>query len=146
MPSLQSTKTGTAPLPLVSGSVPSQTAATCSSGLGASSTSEHPFCLRIGHTLTLRALSSQFVFAVLNTGTHNHTENISLLDVFLDQGTSFGSGTFTLFDLWQKDDNGNWGRNIGDFQGSVPVTVGPHQTKVYRATPASNSRRALEEL
>ncbi|RPD81798.1 glycoside hydrolase [Lentinus tigrinus ALCF2SS1-7] len=91
-------------------------------------------------------VNNQFVFAVLNTGTSNHTEDISLIDVFTDQGKSFGSGTFTLFDLWQKDDSGKWGKNIGDFQGSVSVTVGSHQTKVYRATPASSSKRALEEL
>ena len=88
-------------------------------------------------------MSSVFVFAVVNTSPANQTVDVSLLDVFVDQGRQFGSGTFTLFDLWQKDSAGRWGKSLGEFSGSVTVELARHQTKVYRATPVSNLVREL---
>ena len=69
--------------------------------------------------------------------------NVSFKDVFVDQGSSYQSGTFTLYDLWQKDPStGAWGLNLGDFSGAVPdVQIGTHQTKVWKAIPASSSMR-----
>lgn len=96
------------------------------------------------YSLTL--FTSRFVFAVVNSSPSNQTVDIALEDVFVDQGKQFGSGTFTLYDLWQKDDNGQWGKSIGNFQGQVTVDLATHQTKVYRAIPVSNSKRAADEL
>ncbi|KAI0757206.1 glycoside hydrolase [Daedaleopsis nitida] len=92
--------------------------------------------------------NNQFVFAVINTSPSNQTVDISLIDVFVDQGRSFGSGTFTLYDLWQKDADGKWGLSIGDHSGSVSVDVASHQTKVYKAIPVSSASqtRAANEL
>ncbi|KAI1797693.1 glycoside hydrolase [Ganoderma leucocontextum] len=78
-----------------------------------------------------------FVFAVMNTSPKNQTVDISLLDVFNDQGKAFGSGTFTISDLWQKDSSGNWGAKVGDFQGKMTVQVNTHATRVFMAVPAS---------
>lgn len=96
----------------------------------------------------LTSPTSQFVFAVINTSPSNQTVDISLIDVFVDQGRSFGSGTFTLYDLWQKDADGKWGLSIGDHSGSVSVDVASHQTKVYKAIPVSSAskKRAASEL
>ncbi|PIL32160.1 hypothetical protein GSI_06866 [Ganoderma sinense ZZ0214-1] len=78
-----------------------------------------------------------FVFAVMNTSPKNQTIDISLLDVFNDQGKVFGSGTFTISDLWQKDSSGNWGTTVGNFQGKMTVSVKTHATRVFMAVPAS---------
>ncbi|KAI0762790.1 alpha-galactosidase [Fomes fomentarius] len=90
--------------------------------------------------------NNRFVFAVVNSSPSNQTVDIALEDVFVDQGKQFGSGTFTLYDLWQKDENDQWGKGIGNFQGQVTVDLATHQTKVYRAIPVSNSKRAADEL
>ena len=79
----------------------------------------------------------------MNSSPNNQTIDISLLDVFVDQGSSFGSGTFTLYDLWQKDSSGKWGAKVGDFKGTVSVAVNTHATRVYRAVYVSALRREL---
>ncbi|KAI0651653.1 alpha-galactosidase [Trametes meyenii] len=88
-------------------------------------------------------VNNQFVFALMNTSPNPQTVNVSFTDVFVDQGPSYQSGTFTLYDLWQKDlSTGAWGLNLGEFKGSVPsVQVGSHQTKVWKAVPVSTSQR-----
>ena len=73
----------------------------------------------------------------MNTSPKNQTIDISLLDVFNDQGKVFGSGTFTISDLWQKDSSGNWGATVGNFQGKMTVAVNTHATRVFMAVPAS---------
>ncbi|KAI0768483.1 alpha-galactosidase [Trametes elegans] len=87
--------------------------------------------------------NNQFVFALLNTSPNPQTVNVSFKDVFVDQGSFYQSGTFTLYDLWQKDPStGAWGLALGDFSGAVPdVQIGTHQTKVWKAIPASSSTR-----
>ncbi|OJT12590.1 Alpha-galactosidase [Trametes pubescens] len=86
--------------------------------------------------------NNQFVFALMNTSPNSQTVNVSFADVFVDQGAAFAAGTFTLYDLWQKDDAGAWGKSLGDFSGSVPgVEVGTHQTKVWKAVPKSTNAR-----
>ena len=82
----------------------------------------------------------------MNTSPTNQTVDISLLDVFIDQGTSFAAGTFTMYDLWQKDADGNWGASVGDVSGSTSVDVVAHGVRVFKAIPTSNSRRAMGEL
>ncbi len=78
----------------------------------------------------------------MNTSPNSQTVNVSFADVFVDQGAAFAAGTFTLYDLWQKDDAGAWGKSLGDFSGSVPgVEVGTHQTKVWKAVPKSTNAR-----
>lgn len=78
----------------------------------------------------------------MNTSPNAQTVNVSFADVFVDQGAAFAAGTFTLYDLWQKDDAGAWGKSLGDFSGSVPsVEVGTHQTKVWKAVPKSTNAR-----
>ncbi|KAL7285676.1 hypothetical protein ACG7TL_000781 [Trametes sanguinea] len=88
-------------------------------------------------------VNNQFVFALMNTSPNPQTVNVSFTDVFVDQGASYQSGTFTLYDLWQKDpSSGAWGLNLGDFTGSVPnVQIGTHQTKVWKAIPVSTSQK-----
>ncbi|KAL1952162.1 hypothetical protein VTO73DRAFT_1311 [Trametes versicolor] len=86
--------------------------------------------------------NNQFVFALMNTSPNAQTVNVSFADVFVDQGAAFAAGTFTLYDLWQKDDAGAWGKSLGDFSGGVPsVEVGTHQTKVWKAVPKSTNAR-----
>ncbi|KAH9853207.1 alpha-galactosidase [Lenzites betulinus] len=87
-------------------------------------------------------VNNQFVIALMNTSPNSQTVNVSFTDVFFDQGSAYQSGTYTLYDLWQKDDAGKWGKSLGDFTGSVPdVQVGTHQTKVWKAVPVSTSGR-----
>lgn len=64
------------------------------------------------------------------------------------QGTAYQTQAYEVFDLWQKDDSGNWGKSIGTTQGGLNVTIGVHQTKVWKAVPApqANTRRDYAEL
>ncbi|KAI0374369.1 alpha-galactosidase [Pilatotrama ljubarskyi] len=96
-------------------------------------------------------VNNEFVFALMNTSPNPQTVNVSFTDVFVDQGPSYQSGTFTLYDLWQKDPStGKWGLNLGEFSGGMPaVQVGTHQTKVWKAVPVStgaNRRRDWRDL
>ncbi|KAH9890895.1 glycoside hydrolase superfamily [Cubamyces lactineus] len=88
-------------------------------------------------------VNNQFVFAVMNTSPTNQTLDVQFADVFIDQGKIYQQQSYTLFDLWQQDDDGNWSKNVGTFQGSLPkVQLASHQTKVWKAIPASSSRRS----
>ncbi|KAH9944568.1 uncharacterized protein BXZ73DRAFT_97046, partial [Epithele typhae] len=91
-------------------------------------------------------VNNQFVWAVMNTSPSNQTVNVSLLDIFTDQGAAFGSGTFTMYDLWQKDADGAWGAKVADVSGSMSVDVVTHGVRVFKAVPVSSSRRAAGEL
>ena len=79
----------------------------------------------------------------MNTSPVNQTIDVSLVDIFNDQGRSFASGTFTFYDLWQKDSSGNWGASVGNVQGTFSVSVNTHATRVFKAIPASSARREL---
>ena len=90
---------------------------------------------------------SEYVLAVLNTSPKNQTVDISLEEAFVEKGEAFGLGTFTLYDLWQTNDDGKWGKNIGDYSGDVHVSVGRHQTRVFKAIPVdSMAKKAQYEL
>lgn len=95
-------------------------------------------------------LHSVFVIAVCNTSPTNQTLDVLFSDAFVDQGAGYQAGTFAIYDLWQKDANGNWGESLGDLTTSIPdVTVGPYQTKVWKAVHVSSpstARRSIDEL
>ncbi|KAI0348714.1 alpha-galactosidase [Trametopsis cervina] len=84
------------------------------------------------------------VIALLNTSPSNQTLSINFSDVFFDSGTEAQTQSYTLSDLWQKDDSGNWGRDVGTVRGSIPdVSVGGHQTRVWRVVPVEDADRAV---
>lgn len=90
---------------------------------------------------------STFVIALLNTAPTNQTVDVDFFDAFFDQGKVYQQQSYTLSDLWQKDDQGNWGKDIGVFQGSIPqVQIGAHQTKVWVAVPVPATSSKREEL
>lgn len=61
-----------------------------------------------------------------------------MLTTDIAQGATERTQTYELFDLWDKDDAGDWGKSLGTFSGSLPeTTVKSHQTKVFRAVPVS---------
>jgi alpha-galactosidase len=64
------------------------------------------------------------------------------------QGKSYQTQAYNVFDLWQKDDSGNWGKSIGTIQSGMNVTIGTHQTKVWKAVPVQQAtmKRAYKEL
>jgi len=77
-----------------------------------------------------------FVIALLNTSPNTQTVDILMSDAFIDQGAAYEAQPYELFDLWQKNSTGSWGKSVGTVQGKIPnVQVGPHQTKVWRAVP-----------
>jgi len=90
----------------------------------------------------------QFIIALMNTSPANQTVDVDFTDVFIDQGAAYQSGTFTLYDLWQKDDLGNWGKEVGTYTAKIPnVRIGSHQVKIWKATlPASSSKRDTADL
>ncbi|EKM60900.1 glycoside hydrolase family 27 protein [Phanerochaete carnosa HHB-10118-sp] len=93
-------------------------------------------------------VNNTFVFALLNTSPVNQTVEIDFVDVFFDQGPAYQTQPYEVFDLWQKDDSGNWGKNIGTIQGGMNVTIGIHQTMVWKAVPApqASTKRNYAEL
>ncbi|KAI0786009.1 alpha-galactosidase [Abortiporus biennis] len=92
-------------------------------------------------------VDSQWVIAVLNTSPKTVSWDIEFSDVFIDYGKSAQQDSWVLTDLWQKDDSGNWGKNLGTFKGKVKgVKVAAHQTKLWLAVPASMVKRDIQEL
>ncbi|KAF8575957.1 glycoside hydrolase family 27 protein [Ramaria rubella] len=78
-----------------------------------------------------------FVIALLNTSPDSQTVDILMSDAFRDQGPVYEAQPYNLFDLWQKDSTGQWGKPLGTVQGKIAgVQIGPHQTKVLRVVPA----------
>ncbi|OCH96617.1 glycoside hydrolase [Obba rivulosa] len=90
----------------------------------------------------------QFIIALLNTSPTNQTVDVDFEDVFIDQGAAYQSGTFTLYDLWQKDGQGNWGKEVGTYTAKIPsVHIGSHQVKIWKATlPSGSSKRNVADL
>jgi alpha-galactosidase len=64
------------------------------------------------------------------------------------QGPAAQKASYHLYDLWQKDEQGKWGKDVGVAQGSIKnVKVRAHAVKVWKAVPAAaNARRSIEEL
>jgi len=92
--------------------------------------------------------NSTWVIALMNTSPEDHSINITFSEVFIDQGATEKTQTYELFDLWDKDDAGDWGKSLGTFSGSLPeTTIKSHQTKVFRAVPVSaQTKRDVSEL
>ncbi|EED81247.1 candidate alpha-galactosidase from glycoside hydrolase family GH27 [Postia placenta Mad-698-R] len=87
-------------------------------------------------------VNNQFVIALLNTSPDTQVVDVEFTDVFIDQGPSYQTGTFTIYDLWQKNDTGAWGNDIGTFTGSIPqVEIGTHQVRIWKAVPASTATK-----
>jgi len=88
--------------------------------------------------------NNTFVFALLNTAPTQQTVDVDFSDVFFDQGTQYQTQPYTVYDLWQKDDSGNWGKSLGTMQGSIPnVSIATHQTLVWKAVPVTASKRHM---
>jgi len=93
--------------------------------------------------------NNEFVAALLNTSPSNQTVDVTFADIFINQGQSYQAGTYTVFDLWQKNSVGSWGFDIGTFTGSIPsVEIGPHQVRVWRIIQSSSTTtsRDISEL
>ncbi|KAJ3479182.1 hypothetical protein NLI96_g9236 [Meripilus lineatus] len=83
-------------------------------------------------------VNNRFIIALLNTSPSQQTVDVDFTDVFVDQGKVYQHQAYSISDLWQKDASGNWGKPLGTFQGSLKkVVIGPHQTKIWMAIPAS---------
>ncbi|CCM02216.1 uncharacterized protein FIBRA_04296 [Fibroporia radiculosa] len=93
-------------------------------------------------------VNNTFVIALLNTSPETQYVTVNFTDVFIDQGPSYQTGTYVIYDLWQKDSAGAWGKDIGTYTAAIPdVEIGMHQVRIWKAVPAStNSRRDLAEL
>lgn len=76
---------------------------------------------------------------------HDTHTTSTMLIVPLPQGPVAAAEPWSLFDLWQKDSLGNWGKPVGTAQGKIAgVNIGPHQTKVWRAEPPVNKAKRTE--
>ena len=89
---------------------------------------------------------SNYVFAVLNSSPASVTVNLSFLDVFVDNGHTYGARTFVLSDLWLKDKYGRWGASLGEASGTIIADVPAHGVRVYRATPVPGWWRVLSSF
>ncbi|KAF8515218.1 alpha-galactosidase [Gautieria morchelliformis] len=90
-------------------------------------------------------VNSVFVIALLNTSPNPQTVDILMSDAFMDQGSVAAGQPWNLFDLWQKDSTGKWGKPLGTVQGKIAgVQIGPHQTKVWRAEIPTTGRKRGE--
>jgi len=50
--------------------------------------------------------------------------------------------TYTVYDLWEKDETGEWGQSLGEMSGGIQgVVVASHQTKVWKFVPVSQQLR-----
>lgn len=93
-------------------------------------------------------INNTYVIALLNTSPEPQNVNIEFTDVFIDEGPTYQTGTYAIYDLWQKDSTGAWGKDIGTYTGSIPnVEIGTHQVRIYKAVPATTStKRDVGEL
>lgn len=110
--------------------------------------------------------SSVFVIALLNTSPNPQTVDVLMSDAFIDQvclpvqcfmlslqcspedslqGSVAAAQPWNIFDLWQKDSCGRWGKLQGTVKGKIAdVHIGPHQTKVWRAEIPDNGAKRNE--
>ena len=95
----------------------------------------------------------------MNTSPEEQVIDVSFTDVFRDmvrgsppplrglvgfaltrlfKGKQWREATYTVYDLWEKDQNGEWGENLGVVSGSMRgVVISSHQTKVWKFVPVS---------
>jgi len=85
-------------------------------------------------------VNNTLVIAVLNTSPTDQTVKLTFGEILVDQAPAEQAQTFELFDLWDKDDQGEWGKSLGSFSGDLPeTTVKSHQTRVWRAVPVTQA-------
>ena len=52
------------------------------------------------------------------------------------KGKEWREATYAVYDLWEKDQMGEWGRCLGMMSGGIQgATVATHQTKVWKLVP-----------
>jgi len=81
--------------------------------------------------------NSAFAVALMNTSPEKQVVDISFEDVFRDQNKKLREATYTVYDLWEKDEKGEWGQSLGTMSGGIQgVTVASHLTKVWKLVPS----------
>lgn len=101
---------------------------------------------------------SSFAVALMNTSPEEQVVDVSFEEVFRDQvwtiprqkksldlalirsfkGKGSREAAYNVYDLWEKDEKGEWGRNFGVISGAIRgVVVASHQTKVWKLVPSS---------
>ncbi|KAJ3528219.1 hypothetical protein NM688_g8024 [Phlebia brevispora] len=91
-------------------------------------------------------VNNQFIIALLNTAPSEQTVDVEFSDAFFDQGTAYQAQPYTLYNLWETDDDGNWGKSIGTVQGTLrDVKIRAHQTKLWKAIPAPSSKVTVKD-
>ncbi|KAF9780565.1 alpha-galactosidase [Thelephora terrestris] len=87
-------------------------------------------------------VNSSFAVALMNASPEEHVIDVSFTDAFRDMDKYWWEATYTVYDLWEKDGEGEWGRSLGTMSGGIRgVTVASHQTKVWRLVPVSQPQR-----
>ena len=104
---------------------------------------------------------SSFAVALINTSPEEQVIDVSFGDIFGDQvwvnvilnslgfvlirsfkSKESGDATYTIYDLWKKDEKGEWGLSLGSMSGAIPgVAVAGHQTKVWKLVPSSKRQK-----
>ena len=93
----------------------------------------------------------------MNTSPEVQTLDVSFEDVFRDlvritpsacspdsvlirsfKHKECGEIAYTVYDLWEKDEKGEWGKSLGVMSGGIrEAFVASHQTKVWKLVPSS---------
>ena len=69
-----------------------------------------------------------------------NSSNFALIRSF--KNGKWGEATYTVYDLWEKDEKGEWGVTLGTMSGGMQgVDIASHQTKVWKLVPNSKSSR-----
>ncbi|KAF8510879.1 alpha-galactosidase [Hysterangium stoloniferum] len=86
--------------------------------------------------------NNSFLAALMNTSPKSQTISVLMSDIFIDQGVAAQNALYEVFDLWQKDGSGKWGKSLGIMQGSIAnVKIGAHQTMIWKLVPSANQHR-----
>jgi len=86
--------------------------------------------------------NSAFSVALMNTSPEERVVDVPFKDVFRDLDKEWKEATYTVYDLWEKDEKGEWGKSLGMMSGGIQgATVAAHQTKVWKLVPNSQPLR-----
>ena len=101
---------------------------------------------------------SSFAVALMNTSPEEQVVDVPFEDIFRDlvcglppspiclssmlicplKGKEWREATYTVYDLWEKDQKGEWGRCLGAMSGGIQgATVATHYTKVWKLVPTT---------
>ncbi|KAF9647601.1 alpha-galactosidase [Thelephora ganbajun] len=87
-------------------------------------------------------VNSSFAVALVNTSPEEQVVDVSFEDVFRDLSKEWREATYTVYDLWEKDEKEEWGKNLGSMSGGMRgITVITHKTKVWKLVPVSRYLR-----